>query len=264
MKRGSDGVEQLRGNDEISVIQKEAMYQQIVEYSFETTVIHSRHKVLYINQSGADFLRAPKESIIGANILDLFMNDYKDIIVERIRRNEEENIVGQLIETKVYRMDGTLVDVELYCHPVVYGETKAIQSIVRDITPRKEAQRKLKQVIDEVSIPIVPVFEGIAVLPLVGVMDHERSEQVLDSLPKKIQGHKLTHLIIDVSGVYNFDEVVAQFLYKINAIMRLLGITLIYTGFRPELAQKAVQTGIEILSVKTMTNVKMALRMLMK
>ncbi|MBN8210514.1 PAS domain S-box protein [Bacillus sp. NTK071] len=264
MRRGSGVVEQLKGDKQVSVIQQEAMYQQIVEYSFETTVIHSNQKVLYINQAGADFLRATKENIIGANIVDLFTNEYKDFIVERIRKNEEENIIGELIETTIYRLDGTLVEVELYCHPVYFGKTKAIQSIVRDITPRKEAQRKLRQVVDEVSIPLVPVLDGIAVLPLVGMMDQCRSEQVLDSLPKKIQGRKLTHLIIDVSGIYNFDEVVAQFLFKINAIVSLLGITLIYTGFRPELAQKAVQTGIDISSVKTMINVKMALRMLME
>lgn len=36
-------------------IEKENMYRQIVENTFETVIIHADHKILYINQSGAVF-----------------------------------------------------------------------------------------------------------------------------------------------------------------------------------------------------------------
>ncbi|MEC5425733.1 PAS domain S-box protein [Virgibacillus sp. C22-A2] len=245
-------------------IDKETMYQQIVEYSFETTVIHSDHKVLYINQSGAEFLGANKEDIIGTNILDVFTDKDRDFLVERIRQGTIENKIGELIEITVKKADGTLVDVELYCHPVEFGETKAMQSILRDITPQRKAEKRLRQVIREVATPIVPVHEGISVLPLVGELDSDRIEQLLNIIPQKILDHDLDYLIIDISGAYNIDTHVVEFLYKINAIIGMLGITLIFTGIRPELTKAAVEVCINIDTLRTMSTVKQALNHLVK
>ncbi|MBY6036888.1 PAS domain S-box protein [Fictibacillus nanhaiensis] len=249
-------------NGDTLVMDSREMYRQIVEYSFETTIIHADHKVLYINQSGADFLRSNKESIIGANVLDIFLEDAKSSIEERIRLNIEHNIIGELIELKVMRFDGTLVDVELYCHPVQFGQQKAVQSILRDITPRIEAEKKLKKLMNEVSTPIVPVSDGISVIPLVGSIDEDKAIQLLDFIPSKIQNENLNYLILDFSGTYNLDETVVDFLFKINSIMKLLGIRPILTGIRPELAYKAVEMGQDFSSIKTMKNVKEALRIL--
>lgn len=247
----------------LSATEKEEMYQQIVEYSFETTIIHSDHRVLYINQSGADFLGEEKEKLIGANVVEVFTEEYRDYIIERIRQGTEENKIGELIETKIYKMDGTVKDVELYCHPVVFGDRRAIQSIIRDITSKKETERKLQNVIGEVATSIVPVTDDIAILPLVGVVDDDRANQLLELIPQKFKGKHVEHLIIDVSGIYNITEVVAELLIKAKAVMDLLGTSVIYTGIRPELAQKAVDHDLNITSLTTMGDVKQALHALM-
>ncbi len=249
-------------NTNLRVIDKEDMHRQIVEYSFETTIIHSNQKVLYINQSGAEFLKESKDNIIGANIVGVFTEEYRDYIIERIRKATEERLIGELIETTIYKFDGSTVDVELYCHPIIFGEIEAIQSIVRDITSRRDVERKLKEVMNEVSTPIVPVSQGIAVLPLVGSVDVERANYLLDSIPQKIQDKQLTYLIIDLSGIYNINEAVVDFLYKINAIMKLIGISPICTGIRPELAQKVINICADFTSLKTMSTVQQALNYL--
>ncbi|SDJ85187.1 PAS domain S-box protein [Sediminibacillus albus] len=255
-------VEHTPNEGSLTVIDQEQMYRQIVEYSFETTVIHSNHEVLYINQSGADFLKAPKEEIIGSNIVEVFTEDYRDLIVERIRQGETENQVGELMETTIYKLDGSIVEVELYCHPVIFGSTNAIQSIIRDITPRKESERKLKKLKGEVATPLVPVYEGIAVLPLVGDIDEERTKQLLDLVPRKVQGQDLEYLIIDVSGIYNINEYIIEFLYSINSITKLFGVSLIFTGLRPEIAKKMTDTYEHVKSLRTMATVKQALSIL--
>jgi transcriptional regulator with PAS, ATPase and Fis domain len=68
-----------------ATIESEKLYQKFTEYFVETVVIHVDHKVLHINQSGANFLRATKEDFIGACVLDIFQEDSKEMIVERIR-----------------------------------------------------------------------------------------------------------------------------------------------------------------------------------
>lgn len=245
---------------QLSIAEKEEIYQQIAEYSDETTVIHSNQKVLYINQPGADFFKTGKDALIGANVVDVFTENYKELITERIRTGMEDRTVGGLMETTVKRFDGTEADVELYCSPVQYGETIAIQTIIRDITQKKQTERDLLQLKNEISTPIVPIIDGLAVLPLVGSVDGDRSNRLLDAIPQKIQGENLNCLIVDVSGIYNIDNVVGEFLYKIDHVMRLLGIELIFTGIRPELALKAIEARMDFSQLKTMGTVKQALQ----
>lgn len=250
----------------ISSADPEDMYRQIVEYSFETTVIHADYKVLYINQSGADFLKTTKEDIIGVNILELFKEGYpREQIRERIRQNQEESVVGELIDTQLFKLDGTLVDVELYCHPVMFGDQIATQSIIRDISGRVETQRQLNEMSSEmieVSSPIVPISEGIAIMPLVGNFDGEKVIHLLDIIPLKLEKHQLDYLIMDFSGIYKMNENVVDFLFKINSILQLLGIKPVLTGIRAELAQKAVLIGKDMSKIRTIRNVKEALEQL--
>jgi rsbT co-antagonist protein RsbR len=135
---------ELAEKNGLAVIDKEEMYRQIVEYSYETTIIHVDYKVLYINLSGANFLRATKDEIIGGSVLSIIQDDYKEAIKDRIRRVMGTNKPAELIEQTMLRLDGTTVVVEVTCTPVIFGERKAIQSVLRDITKRKEAERKLK------------------------------------------------------------------------------------------------------------------------
>ena len=246
----------------LTAMEKEEMYRQILDYSFEPTIIHSKQLILHINQAAADFFKIDKAAAVGANVVDVFTEDYRELITERIRKGTEERTVSELMETEVCRFDGTIAEVDLYCHPVPFGETEAIQSIIRDITDRKEAERKVLKLKNEIAAPIVPVIDGIAVLPLVGSVDSDRTSKLLEIIPQKIQGQQLQCLIIDVSGIYNIDRVVVEFLYKIDSIMQLMGIQLIFTGIRPELAKKAVEFQISFDQLITMATVKQALKSL--
>lgn len=247
-------IENITGNE------KELVYKQIVEYSNEAIVVHSNHEILFVNKSGADMFDCTKDHIIGLDVLDLFKNDQKNYVKARIEKMMAERQIGEIFETEIFKLDGTLIEVEFFCHPVVYGNVPAIQSIIRDSTSRKNADQKRKEVLDEIGLPIVPVFDGIAVFPLIGMLDDERIEHVLDNIPRKVHEKKLQHLIIDVSGIYTINEGVARFLFKMKAVLELLGVSTIYTGFRPALVQKAVEAGLEIGRLRTVASVQHALK----
>ncbi|AQQ55014.1 histidine kinase [Planococcus lenghuensis] len=238
------------------------MYRQIVEYSFETTVIHADQQVLYINQAGADFIGASKEELIGSNVIEIFPVEEREHIIKRAERVAESNQAGELIETVIFKADGSLAEVELYCHPAMFGDKPAIQSIMRDVSGRKEAERNLRRAKMEVATPIVPVSEGISVVPLVGTIDADRAGQLLELIPKKVQGQQLRYLILDFSGIHSIDATVIDFMYNINSTLKLLGISPVCTGLRPELARKAIETCRSITGLWTMATVKQALNRL--
>lgn len=235
-------------------------YSQIVEYSLDPVIIHTDLKILYINHAAEVFFRTTKEEVMGLSPLDIFQDFSKAAIEERIQSAYE--IPMPVIEETVYRMDGTMVDIDLYCHPAPIGDKKAIQSIVWDITARKENEKKQKQMrkqINELSSTLVPFSNGISVLPLVGSIDEERARQLLDDIPLKVQKQQVECLIIDFSGTFHLDTLVADTLFKIVHVMSLLGVRSVITGLRPDLARLTVELGFNLSSTHAMATVKDAI-----
>ncbi|WP_046179324.1 PAS domain S-box protein [Domibacillus tundrae] len=236
------------------------LFRLIVDNTFEAMVLHADYKVVYINETGARLLGDSSEELRGANVLDLFLEESKEAIRERVRCALEEQKAGGLIEETIQSLNGTQYEVELYCHPFEFKGERAVLSVFRDIGEKKELERQLKNKINEYSTPIVPLLDGISVIPLVGNIDEEKARMLIENLPSQIKGFQDTkHIIIDFSGIYNIDELVIEFLFKIEGIMRLLGINPIFTGIRPELAVGVVAIGRDLSNIRTESTVKKAL-----
>ncbi|GGC77480.1 hypothetical protein GCM10007216_05010 [Thalassobacillus devorans] len=243
-------------NDNISNID----YQEVIEYSLDPLIIHTDYRIIYINQAAEKFFRTKNDEVTGASPLDIFQETSKDAIRKRIQSAYGKP--ADVIEETIYRMDGTTVDVELYCHPIVVENKKAIQTYVRDITERKETEKKQREMIkqiNELSATIVPLISEVAVLPLVGKIDEEKAHLLLEIVPEKVQQQNISRLIIDFSGVYTIDNVIIDHLFKINSVLSFLGVRSIITGLRPELAVTATNLNIDLSSIPTMATVKDAL-----
>jgi PAS domain S-box-containing protein len=237
-------------------------YKQVIEYALEPLIIHSQLKILYVNRAAEIFFRASKEEIIGASPLDIFKETSKSAIDKRIQSAYEQP--ANVIEETIFRTDGTAVEVELYCHPVMIGNTKAIQTYVRDITERKNNEKKQKEItkeINELSSTLVPLLDGIAVLPLLGSIDDERARHLLERVPVKVKEQKVNCLIIDFSGIYDIDAMVTEYIFKITSVLSLLGVQSIVTGLRPKLALTAIELDINFNSTPTVSTVKDALQL---
>lgn len=235
-------------------------YKQVMEYALEPLIIHSQLKIIYVNRAAELFFRASKEDIIGASPLDIFQETSKSSIEIRISSAYEQP--AKLIEERIFRMDGTTVDVELYCHPVTIGDTKSIQTYVRDITERKKIEKQQEEMskeIYELSSTPVPLMEKIAVLPLIGSIDEIRGQHLLHHLPINAQKQSIECLIIDFSSIYDLDDIVTEYIFKVTRVLSMIGVHSIMTGLRPELAIKAIKKGINFESTPTMPSVKEAL-----
>ncbi|SFE01874.1 rsbT co-antagonist protein RsbR [Bacillus sp. OV194] len=101
--------------------------------------------------------------------------------------------------------------------------------------------------------------KDIGVLPIVGEITPERAETILDQTLAEILSKRLNQLFIDLSGVGTVDTMVAQQLFQIINSLKLLGVSTILSGIKPDVAQTAVQLGIGLSSVKIMNNLRDAL-----
>lgn len=123
---------------------------------------------------------------------------------------------------------------------------------------QKETQRELAKL----SAPIVPVKDGVVVLPLVGSIDSYKTQYLIENVVPKLAGLGINHVIADFSGVPNLNQEHVFHLHHIGQMLRLMGIHVISTGIRPELAQLAVKTGLDLSRGETYANLKKALESL--
>jgi rsbT co-antagonist protein RsbR len=103
----------------------------------------------------------------------------------------------------------------------------------------------------ELSTPVVQMSDGILALPLIGTLDSERTQVVMESLLEKIVETGAGIAIIDITGVPTVDTLVAQHLLKTVAAARLMGAECIISGIRPQIAQTIVHLGVDLEDVVT-------------
>jgi len=111
----------------------------------------------------------------------------------------------------------------------------------------------------ELSTPVVQLWDGILALPLIGTLDSERTQVVMESLLERIVETGASIAIIDITGVPTVDTLVAQHLLKTIGAARLMGAECIISGIRPQIAQTIVHLGVELGDVVTKATLASAL-----
>ncbi len=111
----------------------------------------------------------------------------------------------------------------------------------------------------ELSVPVVPISQGVAVLPVIGSIDTERAKMIMQvSLNESIR-LKLKYLIMDLSGVSTIDTMVANSLFQIVNTLKLIGVEIIITGIRPAIAQTIINIGLDFNITKVASSLQKAL-----
>lgn len=114
-----------------------------------------------------------------------------------------------------------------------------------------EQQRTLEDTIAQLAAPVVPLFEGVLLLPLIGSIDSRRAQQILEHLLTNIAERAADVAIIDITGVPIVDTAVANYLLQTIRAARLLGTQVIVTGIRAPIAQTLVNLGIDLGDIIT-------------
>ncbi|MBA3547947.1 MAG: PAS domain S-box protein [Nannocystis sp.] len=142
------------------------------------------------------------------------------------------------------------------------GQPDAVLEIDTDITGRKQAEeaeaRRQQEIIraqalaiEELSTPLIPIADEILVMPLIGMMDSARAQQVMHSLLSGLATSRGKFAILDITGVPVVDTAVANAILRAAHAARLLGTEVILTGIRPEVAQTLVNIEANLSNLTT-------------
>jgi rsbT co-antagonist protein RsbR len=111
---------------------------------------------------------------------------------------------------------------------------------------RDEVIIRQQREITELSTPVVKLWDGILALPVIGTLDSQRTQVVMENLLQSIVDEEAEIAIIDITGVPTVDTLTAQYLIKTVAAARLMGADCIISGIRPQIAQTIVHLGVEL------------------
>ena len=111
---------------------------------------------------------------------------------------------------------------------------------------REEVILRQQQEMLELSTPVIELWDGVLALPLIGTLDSERTQTVMETLLERIVSSEAEIAIIDITGVPTVDTLVAQHLIKTVSAARLMGADCIISGIRPQIAQTIVHLGLEL------------------
>lgn len=186
---------------------------------------------------------------------------------------QEGGVVGLANHTILVGKDGVERPIDDSGAPIkdARGNVIGVVLVFRDITERKSEERERERLqaetreaeaarlklqdemirmqkarLEELSTPLIPLSREIVVMPLVGVVDAERAERILDAVSRGVTTSGAGFAVIDITGVPTVDTHVAGVLVRAAQTVRLLGAEVVLTGIRPGVAQTLVGLGVEL------------------
>jgi rsbT co-antagonist protein RsbR len=248
---------------------EQKVWLRVLDLAGFMTVVFSEGHFSEVNRTWIDRMGYTKEELRAMSYTDLLHPD--DLKAALAEEKQAESTEGAEITGTLNRFrtkDGDYVWTQWFV--VAFAAGGSTYCLVQDITERKQAEaeraRLQQQIIDtqqaalqELSTPIIPVMEGIIVMPLVGSIDTKRARDITRSLLAGISEHRAKVVILDITGVAMVDSGVADHLNKTIQAARLKGARTIITGVSDAVAETVVDLGIDWSDLDTMRDLQTGL-----
>ena len=167
-----------------------------------------------------------------------------------------ERVGRDFFHSQISDPDARLTAIERLYEPCQQARVTLFETFVAANTEIIREQASLMQ---ELASPIVPVYQGILVLPLVGRIDDARAGQIMENVLEGIAQYQADVVIMDITGVPVIDTGVANYLVQAAKAARLLGSRAIIVGIGAAIAQTLVQLGVNLAEFDTQANLQAGL-----
>lgn len=136
----TDRAKELKRLDEIA-----SRHHKFLEFTNSAVIVHMNGKIVYANQQAHTMIGAVEgDSLVGMELMNFVSPEFKTLVFERIKLLSEGGSIVKPIEEKLIKLDGNILDTEIFAFPIEFDGKSAIQAIITDITERKNAERELK------------------------------------------------------------------------------------------------------------------------
>ena len=138
------------------------------------------------------------------------------------------------------------------------------EAINRELEAKLETIEMQQAAIRELSTPIIEVWAGVLCLPVVGIVDSQRSAEMTETLLETIVEKQARMAIVDITGIDVMDTKTADHFIKMARAVRLLGAECIVSGINPGIAQTLTHIGVDLTGVRTLRSLRDALQLYLR
>jgi methyl-accepting chemotaxis protein len=135
---------------------------------------------------------------------------------------------------------------------------RATEIALKQVREAELIREELNLALEEMSTPVMPIWDGILLLPLIGVVDSARTDKVVNKTLERINETRSKVFLLDISGVPAMDTAVANQLLKISKATQLMGCETVISGLSPAIARTMVELGVEVGEVRTTATLQQA------
>jgi len=134
------------------------------------------------------------------------------------------------------------------------------QELAESEESKTELIDRLRYAVDELSNPILEVWDDVLVMPIIGIVDSRRIADMVQRLLAEVARSQASFVIIDLTGVEIVDTKTADHLIKLMKKVEIVGARCVLTGIRPAVSETLVDIGVDFGRVMTLRNLKHGLR----
>ena len=280
--------------------ESEKHFRSIAETASEAVIIfNAEENVFFWNQAAQDIFGYWVSQVKGQLLTSILTDEFRRVLYKEMRQvvaTGTSELMGKTVEMTAVRKGGREFPLELSLMSWRTKQDVFFAIIGHDITERKQARDALEQAyaevekqveertaalhqataerenlqheiieaqkhaLQELSTPVIPVIEGIIIMPLIGSIDTMRAKDITRGLLSGIREHRAKVVIVDITGVPIVDSGVANHLNKTIHAARLKGARTIITGISDAVAETIVDLGIDWGSIETVTDLRTGLR----
>lgn len=244
---------------------REEIYKHIVEHApASISRLTPDARLIFANNFALELLGYAQEEVEGQDLLPLlYPGELRAAVDEYLRIAGEGGDVSDYELTVQTRTgERRILSWNSYHRFDEEGTLAEVISFGVDITERKQTETEHRELQERViavqaatlaqlSTPLIPISDDIVAMPLIGVIDEERSQQIIETLLTGITERRARTAIIDITGVSVADTQVANAILTAARAVRLLGANVILTGIQPSVAQTLVDLGTDFEHVTT-------------
>ncbi|GGH87622.1 rsbT co-antagonist protein RsbR [Pullulanibacillus pueri] len=245
------------------------------------TLINKRRSEIVVRWKEYMEERKDSSSIIDGRTIETTNDNFVDLIFDYLADNQSQdrlnNLMGRILAlgwplsyltngVHIFRrVVSTLIIESEMEKAVILDYFKAMEdlldpifnNLIEDATSTWENTVSIqKRALMELSAPLIPVMEYLAVMPLIGTIDTERAKLIMENLLEGVIAYRTEVVLIDITGVPVVDTMVAHHIIQAAEAVRLVGSECVLVGIRPEIAQTIVNLGIELGEFPTKSTLK--------
>ena len=168
-----------------------------------------------------------------------------------------------------YKMNKSQIEGHPYDEIELYLSTYSPAQNIHDITRQKEMQsileleqkvkertEELTSLVKELSSPVIPVLNGILVVPMIGNYNEERIMDLMENVLMELSRQQANYLLIDVTGLKKVDAFTIQHIQKLNQAVQMLGGKCFLVGISAELSIRMINSGVDLEGIVSFMNLQ--------